>query len=288
MKPIIITDASSDLPLEYIVKNNIPYLGLIYNFKGGEYEDDFGKSISYKEFYDGVRSGEMPHTSQINEFRFLEKFKDLMKYQKPIIYIGMSSGLSGTINSAELARNNIISQDKNVDITVIDTKCASLGQGILVIKAVKMAEEGCSKEDIITWINENMVKMNHWLVVEDLSHLKRGGRISSTTAAVGTLLDLKPIIYLTKEGVLKNITNTRGKKKAIKFLAEKFKENHNNYGEQIVGITHGDCIEDALQLKEILIRESNVKEVIINELGAGLGSHCGQGMVSVCFIGKSR
>lgn len=288
MKSIIFTDASSDLPLDYIEKKHIPHVGLIYNFKGKDYEDDFGKSISYKEFYDGVRSGEMPYTSQVNEYKFLEKFKELIKYDRPVIYLGMSSGLSGTINSAELAREAVISENKSADITVIDTKCASLGQGILVIKAEKLAEDGYSKEHIISWIKENMMKMNHWFVVEDLSHLKRGGRISAASAVVGTILDIKPIIYLTEEGTLKNISNTRGKKKAIRFLADKFRDKAQNYEDHIVGISHGDCIEDALHLKDILVREFNVKEVIINELGAGLGSHCGQGLVSICFIGNSR
>jgi len=287
MKPIIFTDASCDLPLSYIEKNDIPYLGLVCHFKGKDYEDDFGKSIPYKEFYDALRLGEMPYTSQINEYRFIQKFNELLKYNRPIIYIGMSSGLSGTVNSAKLAREAVISENKNADIIVIDSKCASLGQGLLVYNAVKMREEGCSALDITKWIYDNINKMNHWFVVEDLSHLKRGGRISATSAAIGNILDIKPIICITEDGKLKNVSNVRGKKKAIRFLVDKFKNNVSNYERSTLAISHGDCLEDALHLKEILIKEYKVKEIIINELGAGLGSHCGNGMLSLCYIGNS-
>lgn len=287
MKPIIFTDASCDLPLNFIEENNIPYLGLMYKFKGLEYEDDFGKTISHIEFYNGIRNGEMPVTSQINEFRFIEKFNELIKFKRPIIYIGMSSGLSGTINSAFLARDVIINENKNAKIYIVDTKCASLGQGILVYNAVKMRDNGCSSEEIIKWLETNNKLMNHWFAVEDLSHLKRGGRISSASAAIGEILDIKPIISITDEGTLKNITNARGKKKALRILADKFKENAAEF-EGIAAISHGDCIEDAVLLKDILLKDCASLEIIINNLGAGLGSHCGSGMVSLCFIGNKR
>lgn len=287
MKPIIMTDASSDLPLGFIEENDIPHLGLIYNFKGKEYEDDFGKTLSYREFYDGLREGEMPSTSQINEFMFMEKFQELMQFNRPIIYIGMSSGLSGTVNSAKLAKDSILKENPNADITVIDTKCASLGQGLLVYYAVTMVENGCTKEEIISWVEDKMNYMNHWFAVEDLYHLKRGGRISSATALVGNILDINPIIYISNEGTLKNITNTRGRKKAIRLLADKFKENAATYNQR-VAISHGDCLEDAILLKDILFKEFEIKDIIINEVGPGLGSHCGNGMLSLCFIGNTK
>jgi DegV family protein with EDD domain len=287
MKPIIFTDASCDLPLEFIEKNEIYHLGLIFTFKGGEYEDDFGKTLSYKEFYDGLRQGEMPCTSQINEYKFIKKFEELAKLKRPIIYIGMSSALSGTFNSAELARNTVLKHIPDAEITVIDTKCASLGQGLLVSHAARMRDAGHSAKEIIVWVTENMKLMNHWFAVEDLSHLKRGGRISATTAVVGGILDIKPIIYLTEEGKLKNITNSRGKKKALRMLADKYKEKCDDFSRP-VGISHGDCLEDAMHLRDILASECGINEFIINNLGAGLGSHCGYGMVAVCFVGKTR
>ncbi|WP_050607076.1 DegV family protein [Clostridium niameyense] len=288
MRPIIFTDASCDMPRSFIEENNIPFLGLMCHFQERDYEDDFGKTLPYKQFYDTLKEGEMPYTSQINEYRFVEKFKELIKEKRPIIYIAMSSGLSGTVNSAKLARKEIISQNKDADITIIDTKCSSIGQGLLVYEAVEMVKSGASKEDIVNWLNENKDKMNHWFIVENLSHLRRGGRISGTSATIGTLLNIKPIIHIENDGTLKNIANIRGKKKAMKYLLDKFKENAINYEDTVVGITHADCLEDAEHLKDMVIEEFNVKKVIISELGIGMGTHCGDGMLALCFLGKKK
>lgn len=209
MGPIIFTDASCDLPRDFIDENNIPFLGLMCNFKGKDWEDDFGKTLSYEEFYEGIKNGEMPSTSQINEYRFEQKFKELLKENRPIIYIAMSSGLSGTVNSAKMAREEILAQNESADITIIDTKCSSIGQGLLVYNAVKMAKEGKSKDEIVKWVNENKSKVNHWFMVENLTHLKRGGRVSATSATIGTLLNIRPIIHIEKDGTLKNITNMK-------------------------------------------------------------------------------
>lgn len=288
MGPIILIDASCDLPLKFVEENNIPYVGLVCHFKGKDYEDDFGKTLSYNDFYEGLSEGEFPTTSQVNVFKFMEKFKELIKENKPIIYIGMSSGLSGTVNSAKLSSKAIMDEYKGADITVIDTKCSSMGEGILAYHAFNMAKNGCSKEEIITWVEENMVKVNHWFIVEDLNYLKRGGRISSTSAIVGTIFNIKPIIYIMNDGTLKNIIKIRGKKKAERYLLDKFKERVENPEEAIVAITHGNCLEDALHLEKLLKDEFKVKETIINYLGIGMGAHCGKGMLSLCFIGKVR
>lgn len=288
MVPIILIDASCDLPLKFVEDNNIPYVGLVCHFNGKDYEDDFGKTLSYSDFYKGLSESEFPTTSQVNVFKFIEKFKELIKEGRPIIYIGMSSGLSGTVNSAKLASKSIMDKYKDSDITVIDTKCSSIGEGLLVYHAFNMAKNGCSKQEIITWVEQNMVKVNHWFIVEDLNHLKKGGRISSTSATIGTILNIKPIIYIMKDGTLKNLVKIRGKKKAERFLLDKFKERVEHPEEAIVAITHADCLEDALHLEKLVKEEFNVKEVIINYLGIGMGAHCGKGMISLCFIGKIR
>ncbi|OAA83368.1 DegV domain-containing protein [Clostridium ljungdahlii] len=286
--PIIMTDASCDLPGSFMKKNNIQFLGLMCHFKNKDYEDDFGKSLSYEEFYKGLENGEMPYTSQINEYRFTEKFKELLKQKRPIIYIGMSSGISGTFNSSKLAKNAILSEFEDADITLIDSKSSSIGLGILVYYACKMAQEGLSKDEIVNWVNNNRLKMNHWFVVEDLKHLKRGGRISSSKAIVGTLLDVKPIIYIENQGELKNVTNVRGRKKAIKYLVERFRERALDNENQVIGISHGNCIEDAKLLKNIIEREFPNNRFIINMLGVGMAAHCGSGMLSLCFLGNKR
>lgn len=288
MGPIILIDASCDLPLKFVEENNIPYVGLVCHFKGKDYEDDFGKTLSYIDFYEGLSEGEFPTTSQVNVFKFMEKFKELIKENRPIIYIGMSSGLSGTVNSAKLSSKAIMEEYKGSDITVIDTKCSSIGEGLLVYHAIKMAKDGCSKEEIITWVEENMVKVNHWFIVDDLNYLKRGGRISSTSAIVGTIFNIKPIIYIMNDGTLKNIIKIRGKKKAERYLLDKFKLRVENPEQAVVAITHANCLEDAIHLGKLVKDEFNVKEIIINYLGIGMGAHCGKGMLALCFIGKVR
>ena len=180
---ILVIDSGCDLPLEYIVQDNIVPLGLICNFKGEAIEDDFGKNFNRKDFYDALRQGEMPTTSQINSQRFVEVFRKYAKEGKSIIYIVMSSALTGTINSANLARETILEEFPEADISIVDSKCASLGQGLLVYYAYEMLKKGSSKEEIVTWLEENKLKINHWFTVNDLNHLKRGGRISSSAAA---------------------------------------------------------------------------------------------------------
>lgn len=288
IEPIIMTDASCDMPESYILKNNIPFLGLVCHFNGNEYEDDFGHSLSYKEFYTGLESGEMPYTTQINEYRFLKKFKELLKEHRPIIYIGMSSKISGTFNSSKLAAEEIMGEYKDADITVVDSKGASIGQGLLVHHAVDMAKKGHSKEDIVNWVEENKNKMNYWFVVEDLNHLKKGGRISSSKAVIGTLLDMKPIIAIHKDGTLKNVTNVRGKKKAFKYLIDRFREMTDFKENKLIGISHGYCLKDAETLKGMFQEEFPNNGFVVNPLGLGIGTHCGNGMVSLCFLGKNR
>lgn len=288
IEPIIMTDASCDMPESYILKNNIPFLGLVCHFNGNEYEDDFGHSLSYKEFYTGLESGEMPYTTQINEYRFLKKFKELLKEHRPVIYIGMSSKISGTFNSSKLAAEEIMGEYKDADITVVDSKGASIGQGLLVHHAVDMAKKGHSKEDIVNWVEENKNKMNYWFVVEDLNHLKKGGRISSSKAVIGTLLDMKPIIAIHKDGTLKNVTNVRGKKKAFKYLIDRFREMTDFKENKLIGISHGYCLKDAETLKGMFQEEFPNNGFVVNPLGLGIGTHCGNGMVSLCFLGKTR
>jgi DegV family protein with EDD domain len=288
MKPVILVDASCDMPLEFIEKNHIPHLGLICHIDDREYEDDFGKTFTYDEFYGELRKGKMPSTSQINSFRFEEKFREYAKQGTPVIYLAMSSALSGTYNSAVMAREIILDEYKDADITVIDTKGASIGEGILVYYAYDMLNKGYSKDSIITWVQENMLRMNYWFAVSDLEHLKKGGRISSSAAMVGAILNINPILCISKDGSLTHVTNIRGRRKAIKFLTDKFKTEVTEPHNTIVAISHGDCTEEAEYLRNIMEEEFHVKKVIINKLGLIMGSHCGQGMLSLCFLGSEN
>ena len=206
---ILVIDSGCDLPLEYIKQDNIVPLGLICNFKGESIEDDFGQKFTRKNFYDAIRQGEMPTTSQINSQKYEEVFRKYATLEKPIIYIAMSSALTGTINSANIAREAILEELPGADISIVDSKCASLGQGLLVHYAYEMLKAGSSKDEIVTWIEGNKLKINHWFTVNDLNHLKRGGRISSSAAVVGTLLNIKPVLFVDNEGRLTAFSKCR-------------------------------------------------------------------------------
>lgn len=288
METVIIIDSCTDLPLEYVEDNKLPVLSLTCLFKGMEYPDDFGKTLSYKEFYDVVRKGEMPTTSQVNTYRFVEEFKKHIQEGRAVIYIGFSSALSGTVNSAEAAKKAIIEEFENADITVIDSKSASLGYGLLVYYALEMLKSGASKDEIVNWVENNKLKMNHWFTVEDLFHLSRGGRVSKAAAIIGTALDIKPVLHVDNEGRLIPVTKVKGRKKSLRTLAEKLKERIINPEEQVIAISHGDCIEDVEYLKEMILKEVKVKDIIVNYVGPVIGSHSGPGTVALFFMGNER
>lgn len=288
MDTVIVVDSCCDLSLEYIKENNLRMLGLTYILKGEEYIDDLGKTISHKEFYKAVREGDMPTTSQINIHRFTEEFKIHVKDGKSIIYIGFSSALSGCVNSANIARQIIMDEYKDADISIVDSKSACMGYGLLVMKACDMLKKGCSKEEIVSWLEENKLNANHIFTVDDLFHLKRGGRLSSTAALVGTILDIKPILDIDIEGRLRPISKTRGRKRSIETIAEMFKEKALNVENETVAVQHGDSFEDAEYLRELILKNNNVKEVIIRSIGPVIGSHAGPGIVGVLFFGEKR
>jgi DegV family protein with EDD domain len=288
MKTIIFTDSCCDLPRSFVEENNIEVMHLRVNIKGEDIPDDLGISIDSKDFYNLIRQGEMPTTSQVNVNTFEDNFRKYIKEGYSIIYIGFSSALSGCVNSARIAKENIEEEISDADITVIDTKSASLGLGLIVYTAVNMLKAGKEKSEIVNWIEDNKLKVNHWFTVDDLYHLKRGGRVSSTVAAVGTILSIKPVLNIDDEGRLMPVSKAKGRKKSIKVLKEILVEKIVNSEEQTIFISHGDCIEDAEHLKELILNEVKVKEVIINNVGPVIGSHTGPGILALFFMGSNR
>lgn len=289
METIIVIDSCTDLPESYVRENEfIHCLPLLYEISGREYFDNFGNAVSYSEFYNRLRKGEISKTSQVNVQRFYEEFKGHIVNGKSVIYIGFSSALSGCVNSADVAKQQILEEYKHADITVVDSKSASLGYGLLVYYACEMLKSGSSGKDIVKWLEENKLKLNHWFTVEDLNHLKRGGRISPTAAAVGTLLNIKPILKVDNEGRLIPEHKVKGRKKSLKALAEHLDEGITDEENQVIAISHGDCLDDAEYLKELILKNHKVKDVIINYVGPVIGSHSGPGTVALFFIGEQR
>ena len=284
----IVTDSSCDLGINFIEENNIELIPLLLNLDGETLKDDLGKSLGYREFYEKLRAGSMPSTSQINIYTFEEKFKELLDKGYEILYIGLSSALSGTFNSANMARNNILEENPNAKIAVVDSISVSMGLGMLIKKAYEMINEGKMLEEIVQWIEENKSKVIHAILVDDLKHLKRGGRLSASSAAVGTILNIKPLLKLNNSGAVEATEKVKGKKKALKRLASIVKEKAINIENEILYIMHGDALEEAQYLKEIILQELNFKDVKVEYIGTVIGTHGGPGTIATVFWGNER
>lgn len=288
MKLIIITDSNCDLSADYLKKNNVPVVPFHYNMNGKDYEDNFGRSISHLKFYDELRKGRISTTAQITPSVYEEYFRRYVAQGFSIIYVGFSSALSESFNHSVSAQKAVMADIKAADITAIDTKCASVGQGILVHHACEMKRQGKSKDEIVAWIEETKLKINMWFTVDSLDHLRRGGRLSASSAALGTMFNIKPVLFMDNEGKLVFNRKVRGRKKAVGVLSQELRDRIRNPEEQIVFISHGDCPKDAEHLKKLIMGNVNVKDVIINYLGPVIGTHTGPGVLLVAFIGNSR
>lgn len=289
MSIVLLVDSCCDLPLDYIENNKdiIEVIGMPVNIDGKEYIDDLGKTLSHGMLYTKLKEGVMPLTSQINVTTFLSTYKELYNKGKDIVYIGFSSGLSGTINNAHLAKDMLLEDYEDANVDIIDSLGASIGLGVLIMHAAELIRRGEGRDDVVDWIESNKLKSNHWFAVDDLIHLKNGGRIPAAIALIGTVLNVKPILTVDLPGKLKSHANVRGRKKSFKYLINKYLENLNNLEETIVIIGHGNCRDDAEKIKELIIKEGKPKQIIISELSATIATHVGPGMIAIAFIGKN-
>lgn len=284
----IITDSACDLTRDYIKNNNIGLLSLILNLNGQAIKDDLGETLSYKDFYNKMREGATPTTSQINAHEFEEEFIKYIKNGDSIIYISLSSSLSGTFNSANIAKNNLMDEYPKANIYLVDSLSVSVGQGLLVAKACEMRDSGIGAEEIVNWLEENKRKVIHSILIDDLNHLKRGGRISGATAAIGGLLNIKPTLFLDDEGKLIQGEKIKGKKKALRFLVNEVREKAVDTENEILYICHGDCLEEAETLRDMILEEVKFKNVIISYVGNVIGAHAGPGVLAAVFLGSNR
>lgn len=288
MKIKLITDSASDLPFEYIKDNQIGVACLEVNVQGNFIKDDFGQTMSHQHFYELLRQGEKTSTSQVNIHTFEELFESYVKEGYAIIYIGLAAALSGTVNSAIAARMNILAKYPEADISVIDSKSVSLGEGLLVTKACEMIKKGCTKQEIVDWVETNRTKVIHAIVIDDLNFLKRGGRISGTTAVLGGMIGIKPSIKLDNEGNIIPGAKLKGNKNALRYLVNQVIEKGVDIENQTLFICHGDVEENAQLLKEMILEKITVKDVIINHIGTVIGTHGGPGAMAVMFLGTER
>lgn len=284
----IITDTCCDLPTIFVKELKIPYVSLTYHYSSIERLDDFGTSYPLQNFYNDMRAGEIPKTSQPSSHSFYDAFKEILELGNDVLYIGASSGLSGTVNGAHIAKGMLEEEYQNSNIYVIDILTASLGQGIMVLNALEMQKQGSTAEDIINYLENIKQNLNSYMLVDDINHLKRGGRISAASAFVGTLLNIKPFLTISNLGSVLPLDKIRGRKRAINTLYEKVIEKIEKPEEQILAISHGDCLNDALALRDLILSKIKVKDVIMSYIGPVVGSYGGPGALAVFFLGKER
>ena len=258
-------------------------LTVMYN---GENHENFSDESAVKAFYDELRGGVMASTAAVNPDGWAGAMEPALKNGKDVLILAFSSGLSTTYQSAVIAAKELQEAYPDRTIQVVDTLCAALGQGLLVWHAAQKRDAGMSIADVTAWVEANKLNVCHWVTVDDLSHLKRGGRISATTAIVGTMLNIKPIIYVDNDGHLINTAKVRGRKTAIDYLAKKFGETGTDHDTVFIG--HGDCAEDAAALEAILKEQHGVRNVITGYVGPVIGAHTGPGVLVLFFLGSKR
>ncbi len=282
----IVTDTCCDMPAQMYGELGLSHVSLSVNFRGqtvNEYTETW-----LKEMYDGLRAGETATTAAANPADWQSVLVPILEAGEDALVLAFSSGLSTTYQSAVIAAQELAEKYPQRKVLVVDTLCASLGQGLFVYYACKKRDAGMSLEDLYAWCEENKLHLCHWFTVDDLMYLKRGGRVSAATALVGTMLKIKPVLHMDDAGHLINMSKTRGRRASIEALAEKMMQTALPDVNDTVFICHGDCIEDAQYLEKLVREKCGVKEVLTYYTGAVIGSHSGPGTLALFFLGTNR
>lgn len=289
----IITNTTADLPLEYIEENRLGLVSFNYMIDETSYGTSHGKEkeLDWREFYRLMREeGKIPTTSQVTPQQYKEYFSRFLEENKNLLYLSFSSGLSGSCQSAHLAANELMEEAAGCRIVVIDSKCASMGEGLLVYKAVQMKGKGKDIDQCAEKLRELVPHLTHVFTVDDLNHLYRGGRVSKAAAVVGTIAGIKPILHVDDQGRLVPVSKTRGRKKSLNALVDYMEEKVVGYLDRndMVFISHGDALEEAEYVKQEVERRLGIKNFMINHIGPTIGAHSGPGTIALFFEGSSR
>lgn len=282
----IITDTCCDFPAQMYKELGLEVAPLSVQYKGEVYCEYTEQWL--KDLFESMRHGETATTSAVNPEGWATVIEPVLQARQDALVLAFSSGLSTTYQSAVIAAQELKEKYPERTINVVDTLCASLGQGLLVWYACQKRDEGLSLEELSAWVEENKLHLCHWVIADDLMHLKRGGRISAATAVAGTLLQIKPVIHVNDEGKLISVAKARGRKAAIQTLCNKVGELGIDGANDTIFICHGDCLEDAQTLEAMLKEKYGTKKVFIYYIGAVIGSHTGPGVMAVFFMGKNR
>ena len=283
---VIYTDSACDLKPDVLKSINVECIQLSFRFDNDD-KDYLNNEMDIKTFYDRMRKGETAKTSAINPETFSHRFEELLSEGRDILYIGFSSGLSTTFNSARIAADELKAKYPERKIICVDSLCASAGQGLLVYLAAKKRDLGADLETVAEYIEGIKLNLCHWFTVDDLVYLKRGGRVSPTVAFVGGILGIKPILHVDNEGKLVNVSKVRGRKASLNALLDKYGELAENK-QGTVFISNADCHEDVSYLKTQFKERYNAEVEIVTDIGPVIGAHSGPGTMAVFFLGKER
>lgn len=283
---IITVNSTVDTGKEWLKERNVPVIPLKYTIDGQEYTDMYG--LSDKEFFQKLREGKMSVTSQINPEEAKEMLEPYVKEGKDVLHLAFSSALSGTCNSMKIAAEELQEEYPEAKVIVVDTLCACMGEAMLLYYALKQKEAGKTIEEVAQWAEENKLHVCHNVTVDDLFHLHRGGRVSKTAAVLGTMVKVKPIIHMDDNGALQVIGKERGRKKSLHKIVDMAVERSKGWDNEIIMITHGDCLEDAEYVAKLVREKMGVENVLIHNIGTVIGSHTGPGVVATFCMGNKR
>ena len=283
---IITVNSTVDTGKEWLEERNVPVIPLKYTIDGQEYTDMYG--LSDKEFFQKLREGKMSVTSQINPEEAKEMLEPYVKDGKDVLHLAFSSALSGTCNSMKIAAEELQEEYPEAKVIVVDTLCACMGEAMLLYYALKQKVAGKTIEEVAQWVEENKLHVCHNVTVDDLFHLHRGGRVSKTAAVLGTMVKVKPIIHMDDNGALQVIGKERGRKKSLHKIVDMAVERSKGWDNEIIMITHGDCLEDAEYVAKLVREKMGVENVFIHNIGTVIGSHTGPGVVATFCMGNKR
>lgn len=283
---IITVNSTVDTGKEWLKERNVPVIPLKYTIDGQEYTDMYG--LSDKEFFQKLREGKMSVTSQINPEEAKEMLEPYVKEGKDVLHLAFSSALSGTCNSMKIAAEELQEEYPEAKVIVVDTLCACMGEAMLLYYALKQKEAGKTIEEVAQWVEENKLHVCHNVTVDDLFHLHRGGRVSKTAAVLGTMVKVKPIIHMDDNGALQVIGKERGRKKSLHKIVDMAVERSKGWDNEIIMITHGDCLEDAEYVAKLVREKMGIENVFIHNIGTVIGSHTGPGVVATFCMGNKR
>ena len=284
---IIFTDSACDIAPELLKEWGVKYQNLTFHFVDEEREYQ-NEEMSPADFYACMRAGRVAKTAAINVETFKAAFEEVLKQGLDLLYLGFSSGLSNTSNAGQLAANELAELYPERKIIVIDTLCASAGQGLLVYLTVQKKNEGANIEEAAAYARELVPHLCHWFTVDDLMFLKRGGRVSPTVALIGTMLNIKPVMHMDDEGHLIKVSQARGRKAALKAIVEQYDALALTPDAGTVFICHGDCMDDAQRLAGMVRDKHGVEVKLITYTGTVIGAHSGPGTLALFFLGKHR